>query len=60
MKLTSFTHICRKIKDVLIYALDPESFCVKNLATRKVFAFSDSAVAGNGSNIINETQLKNA
>ena len=43
MKLTSFTHICREIKDVPIYALYPESFCMKNLATRKVFAFSDSA-----------------
>ena len=42
MKLTSFTHICREIKDVPIYALYPESFCMKNLATRKVFAFSDS------------------
>ena len=27
-----------------IYALYPESFCGKNLAIRKVFAFSDSAV----------------
>ena len=27
-----------------IYALNPESFCDKNLAVRKVFAFSDSAV----------------
>ena len=26
-----------------IYALYPESFCDKNLATRKVFAFCDSA-----------------
>ena len=26
-----------------IYALYPESFCDKNLAVRKVFAFSDSA-----------------
>ena len=26
-----------------IYALYPESFCDKNLAIRKVFAFSDSA-----------------
>ena len=42
MKLTSFTHICREIKNVPIYALYLESFCVKNLATRKVFAFSDS------------------
>ena len=36
MKLTSFTHICREIKDVPIYALYPESFCMKNLATRKI------------------------
>ena len=43
MKLASFTHICRKIKDALIYAVYLESFCVKDLATRKVFAFSDSA-----------------
>ena len=28
-----------------IYALYPESFCDKNLAIRKVFAFSDSAQA---------------
>ena len=27
-----------------IYALYPESFCDKNLAVRKVFAFSDSAI----------------
>ena len=39
MKFTSFTHTCRKIKDVLIYVLYLKSFCVKNLATRKVFAF---------------------
>ena len=43
MILTSFVHICREINFVPIYALYPESFCVKNLATRKVFAFSDSA-----------------
>ena len=30
-----------------IYALYPESFCDKNLAVRKVFAFSDSAFALN-------------
>ena len=29
-----------------IYALYPESFCVRNLAVRKVFAFSDSAGGG--------------
>ena len=39
-------HICRKISDVDIYALYPESFCGENLAIRKVFAFSDSAVRG--------------
>ena len=44
MKFTSFKHFCREIKDVPIYALYPESFCVKNLATRKVFAFSDSGL----------------
>ena len=27
-----------------IYTLFPESFCDKNLAVRKVFAFSDSAI----------------
>ena len=37
-----FTRICRKIVDVAIYALYPESFCGENLAIRKVFAFSDS------------------
>ena len=31
------------LKIVAIYALYPESFCDKNLAVRKVFAFSDSA-----------------
>ena len=35
------TRICRKIVDVAIYALYPESFC-ENFAIRKVFAFSDS------------------
>ena len=29
-----------------IYALYPESFCDKNLAVRKVFAFSDSDSVG--------------
>ena len=33
IKLSSFTHICRKIKNVAIYTFYPESFCVKNLAT---------------------------
>lgn len=32
----------RESKSVAIYTLYPESFCVKNLAIRKVFAFSDS------------------
>ena len=31
------------LKIVAIYALYPESFCDKNLAIRKVFAFCDSA-----------------
>ena len=31
------------LKIYTIYALCPESFCDKNLAIRKVFAFSDSA-----------------
>ena len=30
------------LKIETIYALYPESFCEKNLAFRKVFAFSDS------------------
>ena len=33
------------LKIVAIYALYPESFCDKNLAIRKVFAFCDSAVS---------------
>ena len=32
-----------KLKIYAIYALYPESFCDKNLAIRKVFAFCDSA-----------------
>ena len=44
MKFTSFKHFCREFKGVPIYALYPESFCVKNLAIRKVCAFSDSGV----------------
>ena len=39
-----FTRICRKIGDVEIYALYPESFCGENLAIGKVFAFSYSGV----------------
>ena len=31
-----------------IYALYPESFCDKNLAFRKVFAFSDSGFSASG------------
>ena len=34
----------RESKSVAIYALYPESFYGKNLAIRKVFAFSDSAL----------------
>ena len=34
--------ICREIVNAAIYALYPESFCGKDLAIRKVFAFSDS------------------
>ena len=41
------THLLRafvaNLKIDTIYALYPESFCDKNLAVRKVFAFSDSA-----------------
>ena len=40
------THLLRafdaNLKIETIYALYPESFCDKNLAVRKVFAFSDS------------------
>ena len=43
-KFSSFTHFCRVSKSAAIYALYPESFCMKNLAIRKVFAFSDSGV----------------
>ena len=39
-----FTRICREIVDVAIYALYPERFCGRNLAIRKVFAFSDSGL----------------
>ena len=38
--------LCAFVADLkidAIYALYPESFCDKNLAIRKVFAFSDSA-----------------
>ena len=42
MIFLGFTHIYRKIVNVAIYALYPESFCGGNLAIRKVFAFSDS------------------
>ena len=45
-------HICWEIKDVQIYAFYPESFCVKNLAIRKVFAFSDSAGQGGEDEIV--------
>ena len=44
MKFSSFKHFCRESKSVAIYALYPESFCLKNLAIRKVFAFSDSGL----------------
>ena len=39
--------LCAFVADLkidAIYALYPESFCDKNLAIRKVFAFCDSAV----------------
>ena len=42
LTILDFTHICREFVDVPIYALYPESFCVKNPAVRKVFVFSDS------------------
>ena len=45
MKFSSFTHFCRESKSVAIYALYPESFCMKNLAIRKICAFSDSAAS---------------
>ena len=43
MKFLDYTRICRKIVDVAIYAVYPESFWGENFAIRKVFAFSDSA-----------------
>ena len=46
MKFSSFKHFCCESKSVAIYALCPESFCMKNLAIQKVFAFSDSDVTG--------------
>ena len=42
LTILDFMHNCREFVDVAIYALCPESFCVKNLAVRKVFVFSDS------------------
>ena len=42
MTLSYFVHICWKITNVAIHTLYPEKFSVKNLAIRKVFAFSDS------------------
>ena len=45
MKFSNFKNFCRESKSVAIYVLYPESFCVKNLAIRKVFAFSDSGLA---------------
>ena len=39
---TLFTRICREFENDAIYGFNPESFCDKNLAIRKVFAFSDS------------------
>ena len=46
LKNLGFTRICREIVNVAIYALYPESFCGKDLAVRKVFAFSDSGGKG--------------
>ena len=37
-----------KLKIDAIYALYPESFCDKNLAIRKVFAYCDSGQVGSG------------
>ena len=45
MTFSSFTHFCHESKSVAIYALYPESFSVKNLAIRKIFAFSDSGAS---------------
>ena len=41
-----------------IYALYPESFCDKNLAVRKVFAFSDSADKICGTNMSDTIQTR--
>ena len=48
LKILVFTRFCRKIVNVVIYALYPESFSDKDHAIRKVFAFSDS---GGGASI---------
>ena len=42
LTILDFTHNCREFVDVAIYALCPESFCLKNPAVRKVLVFSDS------------------
>ena len=39
---TPFLRICRKFENRRDLAFYPESFCDKNLAIRKVFAFCDS------------------
>ena len=41
-----------------IYALYPESFCDKNLALRKVFAFSDSVYNSAHLRLNNKTNMK--
>ena len=41
---TLFTRICREFENWCNLHIYPKSFCNKNLAIRKVFAFSDSAI----------------
>ena len=45
MQTHSLRNCVAKLKTDAIYALYPESFCDKNLAIRKVFAFCDSVLA---------------
>ena len=49
MRFSSSTHFCRESKSVAIYALYPESVCLKNFAIRKVFVFSDSGTLNQNS-----------
>ena len=50
LTILDFTHNCPKFVDVAIYALCPESFCVKNPAVRTVLVFSDSGLVTEDAN----------